>query len=169
MITRFLGTAYQSPRWRKIMNPNAATVIGNSTAALLIAAVIAGLLRAQKVFPDRHAGIDLRDISAREEIRKIELALQKRAYLLAPRGLDIADIGESLCSQQLLGHIFGSDADAAVIHKSHGRRFEGPLRRCRRATRPAPPAIERVVRKWRRVCTIVIPNPPSALTPSARV
>jgi hypothetical protein len=80
------------------MNPNAATVIGNSTAALLIAAVIAGLLRAQKVFPDRHAGIDLRDISAREEIRKIELALQKRVYLLAPRGLDIADIGESLCS-----------------------------------------------------------------------
>jgi hypothetical protein len=81
---------------------------------------------------DRSAGIDLRDISAGEEIGKIDLAAQKRVYLLAARGLDIPDVGEALRSQQLLGHIFGRDADAAVVHQSHGRRFER-LRRCRPA------------------------------------
>jgi class 3 adenylate cyclase len=51
--------------------------------------------------------------------------------LSARCALDIADVGEAFRPQQLIGHIFGSDADAAVIHQSYTRRFERPLRSAR--------------------------------------
>ena len=76
---------------------------------------------------DRTAGLDELDTPGRDEVGKIELAAQKRVVLPASRRLDIADIGEALRPQQLLGHVFGCNADAVVVRQSDGRRFESVL------------------------------------------
>jgi hypothetical protein len=73
---------------------------------------------------DRGARLDQRNTSKRREIVEIELAAQNGVLLLGSRRLDIPDIGEALGPRQLLGQIFGGNADAAVIHQSDSGRFQ---------------------------------------------
>src|SRR6516165_4357300 len=81
----------------------------------------------------------------------------------ARRDFRIADIGEAFRAQQLLGNVLRGAADrrlvqrgsAVVSKRSSAAGARGTLRT------PAALAIDKVVRKWRRVCGVVIGSLPS--------
>src|SRR6266568_6686363 len=58
--------------------------------------------------------------------------------------INIADMGETLCAEQLLSDTLGSDANAGEFQKTHGGCFEGLLRGQRsRSANEAPGADRR--------------------------
>ena len=69
-------------------------------------------------------GLDMIDGSGHAEIR---LAASHRRGYGVGRRLHIADIGEAIGTQQLLGDVLRSLADRRDSGKSHSRRFEGTL------------------------------------------
>jgi len=74
---------------------------------------------------DRVAGINLPD-----EIWRIvqgEISLAERCRY-PRRHVYIADVGETLGTQQLLGHVLGSNADGRNLAQSNRSCFEGPIR-----------------------------------------
>ena len=83
---------------------------------------------------DRLAGIDGPDPVRRIIRIEIDLAVRDRLSC-ARRPVHIADIGETLRAQQLLGDVLWGNADARTLREADGGRFERPLRsqRSRRA------------------------------------
>ena len=76
---------------------------------------------------DRFTGVDCGDEIRGITQAEIHLALRDRLGRGSPRGIDIADLGKTLCPQQLLGDVFRGVAEAA-LRKADGRRFERSLR-----------------------------------------
>jgi hypothetical protein len=82
----------------------------------------------------------------------------------------IADIGEPLGLQQLLGDVLGRIADPGDLYKAHRCGFKRSLcgARCRRAGEARGSSHDRVVRNCRRDCVNGIGSPPSNALPATR-
>jgi hypothetical protein len=76
---------------------------------------------------DRFAAIDRGGKGRRVIQTEIDLAAPNRLRQPARRCLDIADIGETLGTQQLLGEVLGGYTDVSDLGEADGRCFEGPL------------------------------------------